>query len=207
MAAVRTERGLDRLVNFSDATVAIAITLLILPLVDQAGAAATDLGGWIHDNYWELIAFGVSFFVIARFWISHHRMFEWVVSYDTRIIWLNFLWLVSIVIMPFTTNVLSASKSGQSAVYALYIGNMLLVSVSMQFIAVLLRRSPELVREDAQEAMATRSGWIAEFLLLAALVLAVLFPKIGIWWLFVLFLQGPLTALLKAVWRRPGATS
>lgn len=32
----RTERGLDRVVNFSDATVAIAITILVLPLVELA---------------------------------------------------------------------------------------------------------------------------------------------------------------------------
>ena len=36
MTRFRTERGLDRLVNFSDATVAIAITVLLLPLVDIA---------------------------------------------------------------------------------------------------------------------------------------------------------------------------
>jgi uncharacterized membrane protein len=206
MAVVRTERGLDRLVNFSDATVAIAITLLILPLVDQADDAASDIGAWIRDNYWELIAFAVSFLVIARFWMTHHRIFEWVVSYDVRIIWLNFLWLLSIVIMPFTTNVLAAGKSGQSAVYALYIGNMLLVSVSMQFIAIVLRRTPELVRDDAKGEMDASRGWLADILLLLALVLAVLFPHIGIWWLFVLFLQGPLSALAKAVRRRPGAT-
>src|SRR5690606_41668180 len=32
----RTERGLDRLVAFSDGVVAIAITLLVLPLLDVA---------------------------------------------------------------------------------------------------------------------------------------------------------------------------
>jgi len=207
MAAVRTERGLDRLVNFSDATVAIAITLLILPLVDQADDAARDIGAWIGANYWELIAFGVSFLVIARFWITHHRIFEWVASYDVRVIWLNFAWLLAIVIMPFTTNVLAASNSGQPAVYALYIGNMLLASPSMQFIAVVLRRSPELVREDAKESMAPGTGWIADALLFAALVLAVLFPKVGIWWLFVLFLQGPIVGVLKAVRGRRGSVS
>ena len=37
----RTPRGLDRLVNFSDATIAIAITLLVLPLVDVANQIST----------------------------------------------------------------------------------------------------------------------------------------------------------------------
>lgn len=207
MAVVRTERGLDRLVNFSDATVAIAITLLILPLVDQADDAASDLGAWIRDNYWELIAFGVSFLVIARFWITHHRIFEWVVSYDARVIWLNFLWLASIVVMPFTTNVLAASSSGQPAVYALYIGNMLVASLAMQFIVILLARSPDLVRDDAKEAMNAAHGWFADALLFAALVLAVLVPRVGIWWLFILFLQGPLDTLAKAVRRRDDRAS
>ncbi len=34
MTAMQTERGFDRMVNFCDAVVAIAITLLVLPLVD-----------------------------------------------------------------------------------------------------------------------------------------------------------------------------
>ncbi|MFF2050979.1 TMEM175 family protein [Leifsonia sp. NPDC058194] len=207
MAVVRTERGLDRLVNFSDATVAIAITLLILPLVDQADDAAADIGAWLRDNYWELIAFAISFIVIARFWITHHRIFEWVVSYDVRIIWLNFLWLASIVVMPFTTNVLAASQSGQPAVYALYIGNMLVASVSMQFITIVLRRSPALVRDDAKQEMDAAKGWYADVLMLLALIFAVIFPHVGIWWLFLLFLQGPLMGLTKALRRRPGANS
>ncbi len=137
-----------------------------------------------------------------RFWITHHRIFEWVVSYDARVIWLNFLWLASIVVMPFTTNVLAASSSGQPAVYALYIGNMLVASLSMQFIVILLARSPDLVRDDAKEAMNAAHGWFADALLFAALVLAVLVPRVGIWWLFILFLQGPLDTLAKAVRRR-----
>lgn len=204
MAAVRTERGLDRLVNFSDATVAIAITLLVLPLVDQAADAAKEgIGPWLAANFWEVVAFGISFAVIARFWITHHRIFEWVVSYDVRVIWLNFLWLVAIVLMPFTTNVLAGSDSGDGEVYALYIGNMLLASVAMQLIVLALRRSPELLREDALEEMDASRGWLADILLLVVLVLAVVFPHIGIWWMFLLFLQGPIHSAVRAVRRSP----
>jgi uncharacterized membrane protein len=42
---MRTERGLDRLVTFLDAVVAIAITLLVLPLVELLGEGHDeDLG-------------------------------------------------------------------------------------------------------------------------------------------------------------------
>ncbi|GIT78610.1 DUF1211 domain-containing membrane protein [Leifsonia sp. LS1] len=203
MTVVRTERGLDRLVNFSDATVAIAITLLILPLVDEAGQAAKEgVGPWYHDHYWDVISFAISFVVIARFWINHHRIFEWVTDYTTGIIWLNFLWLAAIVVMPFTTNLLSGSDQHDGVVYAVYIGNMLVASLTMQAIAEILRHSPELVREDARPAMNESRGWFVDILMAAALVLAVVFPQIGIWWLLLLFLQGPLYAVTRALRRR-----
>ena len=65
MAPIRTERGLDRLVNFSDATVAIAITLLILPLVDAASQIGRQsFGDFVAENFWEILAF------CANVWLS-----------------------------------------------------------------------------------------------------------------------------------------
>jgi uncharacterized membrane protein len=66
---MKTTRGLDRLVFFTDAVTAIAITLLILPLVDSVERAAGEghsAAQFIGDNLSQLAAFGLSFVVIAR---------------------------------------------------------------------------------------------------------------------------------------------
>ncbi|MFP3467095.1 TMEM175 family protein [Leifsonia sp. SIMBA_070] len=197
MALIRTERGLDRLVNFSDAAVAIAITLLILPLVDAAGQIGhSSFGEFIDKNFWEIFAFVVSFAVIARFWVVHHRIFEGVREYNAWMVWLNFLWLFAIAIIPFTANVISVTAGQRPEVYALYIGNMVLAMLATRLIAEVLYRNPELMTEQAR-ADIDRTRGLAELIIMAvALVLAVLFPAINLWWLFLLFLSGPVHAVL-----------
>jgi uncharacterized membrane protein len=203
MAAIRTERGLDRLVNFSDATVAIAITLLILPLVDAASQIGDQpFGDFIAQNFWDIFAFVVSFAVIARFWVVHHRVFESVRSYDAAVVWFNFLWLLAIVTIPFSANVLSNGGGQRPEVYALYIGNMLVASLAMRLIGGELYRHPELMTEEGR-AQLDRTAGVAELLLMAlALVLAVTVPAVGMFWLFLLFLAGPVHRLIRLIARR-----
>lgn len=197
MAVIRTERGLDRLVNFSDATVAIAITLLVLPLVDAASGLGTmSVAEWAGHHLGALIGFGVSFVVIARFWVIHHRVFEWVVDYSPGIVRTNFLWLAAIVFLPFTTNLLSTASPDRADVDGLYIGNMLVVSLAFLLIEVQLVRQPELVREDARDQVDLARGAVTPILLAVALVLAVLLPVVGLFWLFLLLLSLPLERLL-----------
>ncbi|MGH1550174.1 TMEM175 family protein [Leifsonia poae] len=207
MAPIRTERGLDRLVNFSDATVAIAITLLILPLVDAASQIGRQsFGDFVAENFWEILAFVISFAVIARFWVVHHRVFEVVSSYDGAMVWYNFLWLLAIVSIPFSANVLSNGAGERPDVYALYIGNMIVASLAMRLIGVELWRHPELMTEEGRATIDKTAG-IAELILMAlALVLAVLIPAVNMFWLFLLFLAGPLHALIRRLVYGPTQT-
>lgn len=108
-----TESGTDieRTVFFSDAVFAIAITLLALDLkVPQIpeSLAAADLPSALLELRPEFFSFLVSFWVIGFYWLAHHRIFHYVRAYDRRMLLINLLFLMWIVLMPF-----SASLTGE----------------------------------------------------------------------------------------------
>ncbi|MBN9631174.1 MAG: DUF1211 domain-containing protein [Actinobacteria bacterium] len=207
MAVMRTQRGFDRLVNFSDAVVAIAITLLILPLVDASKDVVQEgIGAYFSANFWQLLAFVITFAVIARLWMVHHQVFSWIDGYTPALMWLNMLWLAAIVFMPFTANVLSDSPNGQPDVYALYIGDLLIATLTMQIMEVIIVRTPGLLLPEAADQTDTLRGWTFVILMALALVLALLFPRVGMFWLLLLFASRPLHIVLGRVVHRKART-
>ncbi|CAN5336396.1 TMEM175 family protein [soil metagenome] len=198
MADIRTTRGLDRLVNFSDATVAIAITLLILPLVDISGdIQKVPLGDLLHDNLDTIVGFFVTFLVISRFWVVHHRVFEYVQAYSPRLVTANFLWLLSIVFLPFVANVLSQSP-GRPGVSELYIGTMIVTAIASTWIDITLRHDPSLIRPEVRGLLRLAPAVTSVCLFAAALVLAAVFPVLSLYPLLLLLLSRPILAIHEA---------
>ena len=198
MTRYRTERGLDRLVNFSDATVAIAITILLLPLVDVAVEIEEEtLGELLSSNIGTIIAFAATFAVIARLWTAHHRIFEAATDYDNGAIWINFLWLASIVVMPFTANVLAHSDLADPSVNALYVGTMMLSSIALLWLVIHLRRHPSLTASGARKNLRVRETTVTAVTFAVVLVLSVIFPRVGIYWLLLLIPVGVVTGVLR----------
>ncbi|ROS31768.1 TMEM175 family protein [Cellulomonas sp. PhB150] len=192
---VRTDRGLDRLVNFTDAAVAIAITILVLPLVDIASDSGdTRLGDVLADHADTFIAFLVTFAVIARLWVAHHQLFERLRSYDSVVVWLVLLWLGCIVMLPFAAQELSNLYSSDPWVFVLYIGLVTVSSASLALVSVRIARRPELRASDSPDAH-DAGRWITTILLLAALGLVLLVPWPGMFWLLLLLLSGPVEKL------------
>ncbi len=205
MAVIRTERGLDRLVNFSDGTVAIALTLLVLPLVDLlTDGSDYSVSSLLNDSGQTFLAFGISYVVIANFWEGHHRVFEHLSDYSRGMLWANFLWLASIVLIPFTTQLLADQGANDPAVNALYISTMIVTTGSLLLIEWLAVRDPQLQRAEVRGTLDIRGAVLALVLLLIALVLVVLVPAVGMFWLFLLFLSNPLERLAR---RRSGRGS
>lgn len=98
--------ALDRLVFFSDAVFAIAITLLVLDIhVPSLPDVVSIEASW--SAFAELtpsfFAFALSFLVIGRFWMGHHERFRSLRHFDQRLMWPNIIYLLAIAYMPFAT--------------------------------------------------------------------------------------------------------
>ena len=90
----------SRIVAFSDGVFAIAITLLVLNLGVPEHIRHDDLWPVLREQGQDLFAYGLSFAVIGRFWVVHHRFFGDVTGFDGRLIALNLFYLAWIVLIP-----------------------------------------------------------------------------------------------------------
>jgi uncharacterized membrane protein len=203
---VHSEAGFRRLVAFSDAVVAIAITLLILPLVDSAGNIGNaGIGHFFHANQDRLFAFAVSFAVIGNFWWAQHQTFERLKSYNAALVWGMAVWLFSIVFLPFPTELLGSAQNGSRTVHGIYVGTMLVTStagLAQEWAAV---RWPVLQSDEGRGTLTIDFALASTVLLGVAFVFAIAVPAVGLWGLLALLLARPIGRLLT--WRRVGATS
>jgi uncharacterized membrane protein len=96
----RGEEEFSRVVNFSDAVFAIAMTLVVVG-IEVPDVATDDLPSAIGDLLPQIIAFFVSFLFIGRYWIAHHQFFGQLKSVDTRQIGYSLVYLAAIAFLPF----------------------------------------------------------------------------------------------------------
>jgi uncharacterized membrane protein len=109
---------LERLVFFTDAVVAIAITLLSLELKIEETANGHLTFAQLFDNWHKFVAFFLSFISIAIFWKKHHEFFKFIQSVDDKLFWYNLGWLLFIALLPFTTSLISSYFSDTAAMFS-----------------------------------------------------------------------------------------
>ncbi len=144
-----SERGdlpsIDRLLALTDGVVAIAITLLVLqvrvpPLSEVTNPeSAAELAAALGRDANQLTSYVISFYVVAQFWLVHHRVFQHLAGQREGLAWLNFAFLFTISIMPFTSTLLGDYSNNPLAV-DIFALNLLLASVATQVTFELGRR-------------------------------------------------------------------
>lgn len=187
----------ERAKAFVDAVVAIAMTLLILPLMESAtqlGEERSDgrtpgLLPWLADHEQQLMSFLISFVVIAMFWIRHHRLFSRVERVTQALLWLLMPWLACIVWLPIATALSGQVDSSDPLVKAVYIGSMALTCVGSIVVRWYVARHPEIHGWGGIELRNGLCGDVAMLIIFcAAALLAVLLPGVGYYAQLLLFL-------------------
>lgn len=193
---VTTERGFDRIVNFSDATVAIALTLLVLPLVELGGQSEGSSSVWdlLRDNRYEIFGFFLSFLVIWSMWVQHHRIMEYFADYDRTMIRLHMVWLLTVVSIPFTTQLLTNNAFYTHGSTAVYVAGLLVTSVSLHLLGLRGRQHPELLNDspEVREWLAAPYRWTNVVIMALIFVLTLFVPSVGAWPLMLLTVEGVL---------------
>ncbi|MGR6318261.1 TMEM175 family protein [Micromonospora soli] len=177
------ERDPSRIVGFSDAVIAIAVTLLILEI------RPPDSRHLFHGlvTLWpSYLAYVVTFMLIGQVWANHHVMFDQIRTVDRTVLFLNTVLLMDIAFLPFAAAVLSrAFRDGEGQRVAVVLHGLTFELAAILFNAIweYARRHPRLLVTtlDAAGARAISRRfrlaltWIATGTLLGALL-----PPLGV---------------------------
>ena len=126
----------QRLEALSDGVFAVAMTLLIVdirvpslvPHPSFATLAVAVLRLWPH-----FASYAVSFLVVGLYWVSHHLIFDQVRRSDRGLMWLNMIFLLFVVVIPFSTALLGRYHDNRFAII-FYAANLIFVGLSLQLV-------------------------------------------------------------------------
>ena len=154
---------LERLMFFSDAVFAIAITLLVIEIRLPATEFGNDaaLGRALLHLIPHYIGFIVSFFVIGRFWLGHHKLMGFVIDWDDGLMWRNTCLLFTIAFLPFPTAVISEVGPSWLGVLS-YAGWLGMAGIANFALMHHVMRTPALLAAPLtiEERKGLRSAWL-----------------------------------------------
>lgn len=172
---------LDRIVAYSDGVFAIAMTLLVLTLDApdlQGGGVNGQLRRYVRDQAPEFLGFALSFFIVARYWIAHHRLFQVVRRSTPTLVSLNLVVLFFVVLVPYPTELYGDYPETQTAA-VLYAVALSVAGLSMAALTWYVVREHNLVDDAVTDSYITHStarGLTLPLLFLASIPVALVEP-------------------------------
>jgi uncharacterized membrane protein len=186
-----TQTDFGRVVAFTDGVFAVAVTLLVFAIDVPVGDH--DITRRVLDEWPDILAYFLSFAVVGRLWLAHHRFFATLERFDPWLLRLNLVFLAFVALIPFTTELLSDHGGDAVApiVYATVIG----AAVTVNWLMVRHTLSRQHVRDEARaqtEPFADRGALVTPAVFFASIPVAFLSPTAAeVMWALVL-LQRPM---------------
>ena len=192
----RSRRDLDRVLLFSDAVFAIAMTLLAIDLrLPPGNYTDQDLPQALSAMAPEIGAFILSFMVVALFWMGHYRTFRMTVRVEPRVVTLNFAFLALVALLPFPTSVLAhdGNLGTANAFYGLFVLVTALLSSALWIVSLRLGLMAPEITPQIGRAVAIRALAVPAVFAVSIPIAFVNPTAAEILWFGSLFVQAALT--------------
>jgi uncharacterized membrane protein len=134
------ETGLSkkRIEALTDGIFAVVMTLLVLDIsVPQISSshfaisnvvAEAELLKRLFDLWPKILSFGISFIILAIYWMAHHRQFNYIKHLDRTLIWINIIFLMAACLLPFSTSLLGQYREQEISILV-YGGNSIIIGL------------------------------------------------------------------------------
>jgi uncharacterized membrane protein len=166
----------ERLGAFSDAVIAVIITIMVLELKapEEDASFSALLPLWP-----TAVSYVISYLFIAIIWLNHHHLLRFVKHVTPALIWVNFVHLFFVSLVPFTTAWIARTHLA-SAPVALYAGIFVCIDLAYRVFErqAFDQADPSELSEHVRR-MARRRSLITVLIFAAAAVCAMVAPWAG----------------------------
>jgi uncharacterized membrane protein len=190
-AGISTGRAFDRLINMSDAIVAVAMTVNVLSIVGiRRTSNSESVWDVISANGGQIGSFCFTFLIVGVMWLAHNRILNHMRGYDSTIFWLNLVWLLLIALLPWPTTMYGISLvfgnadavSDQAGVGLFYWGTLAAISAIGGLIGLHSRRRPALLEPgNPVEAQGQARAWVFALFFLVIGIVSMFSPLWAAW--------------------------
>ena len=184
----------ERFITFTDAVVAIAMALLILPLMEGASELSerdeeVTSVEFFQEKGHSFGAFAVSFYVVALQWMLHDVTFKYVGGFNRLMVACNFIWMFGIVFMPVGSALLHVTPDEDRMKYLFFIAPLLLANLASFVMCLIVQRDKRTWKGKYGPGNRYLVHYVVYFVFfLLALMIAMLVPRNGAYAFFILML-------------------
>lgn len=185
----------DRIVYFSDAIFAIAITLLVLEIKIPSNEDVATLGalGVLKKLIPSFSGFLISFLVTGLYWRAHLIHCQFIKVFDGRLLWINLWLLLFVVLLPFSTAFYS-KNFGNDGAFAFYGTNLVMIGIFTYIMIARIGREGmhnETLDAPTLKILKFRAA-LAPLVWLLAILMVPLFPLTARFFFVVIFALQPI---------------
>jgi uncharacterized membrane protein len=150
--AARRTFGVERLIALSDGVFAIVCTLLVLDIkLPEPPHPGHTLARELWENVPDTVGWAISFVVLARLWVVHHRIVDNLARCRSVTIVLNFAFLAFVSLIPFAASLIGAYEFHNRTavtVFSVIFGS---AAISLGFLARHVQNEPLLAKPNRDD--------------------------------------------------------